>query len=29
MLPPKNPVEEKKHLQQHENMMKRAKAVGG
>ncbi|GAB5592247.1 hypothetical protein Unana1_07147 [Umbelopsis nana] len=27
MLPPKNPLEEKKHLQQHENMMKRAKAV--
>ncbi|KAI8584296.1 hypothetical protein K450DRAFT_219163 [Umbelopsis ramanniana AG] len=26
-LPPKNPVEEKRHLQQHEIMMKRAKAV--
>ncbi|RUS16132.1 rab-GTPase-TBC domain-containing protein [Endogone sp. FLAS-F59071] len=27
MLPPKNPVEEKRHLQEHETMMKKAKAL--
>lgn len=28
MLPPKNPNEEKKHLQQHQAMMKKARKLG-
>lgn len=28
MLPPKNPAEEKKHLQEHQTMMKKAQQLG-